>query len=174
MKELIRYGFILALICTLASGLLAGVNALTKSRILAQAQAEEEASLKEVLPQAEHFEPIKSGNDILYYKAHDKNGNLIGIVFKASGKGYSSVIETMAGMTKEGKITAIKVINQSETPGLGAGIAEKKFTTQFNGKNISELDDLQAITGATISSQAVIDAVKKRAQDLEGILKNEK
>jgi Na+-translocating ferredoxin:NAD+ oxidoreductase RnfG subunit len=44
MKEMVRYGFILSLICVVASGFLSGVNALTKSRILAQAQAEEEAA----------------------------------------------------------------------------------------------------------------------------------
>ncbi len=174
MKEMIRYGFILAVICVVASGLLAGVNVLTKSRILAQAEAEEEASLKEVMPLAEHFEAVKSGNDILYYKAHDKNGKLIGLAFKAAGKGYSSIVETMVGMAKDGKITAIKVLSQNETPGLGANVADSKFAAQFSGKDIPGLSEVQAITGATISSRAVIDAVKKRAQDLEGILKNAK
>ena len=47
MKEILRYGFILGLICIVASGLLVTVNSLTKSRIIAQAQEEEEASLRE-------------------------------------------------------------------------------------------------------------------------------
>ncbi len=174
MKEMIRYGFILGIICAIASGLLAGVNFITKPRILAQAKAEEESSLKQVLPEAVRFSEVKSGEEIIYYKAYDKAGNLVGVAFKAPAKGYSSTIETIAGMTKDGVITAIKILNQSETPGLGARIIEPEFTGQFINKNVPALNDVQAITGATISSQAVIDAVKKKAQEIKVLIKDEK
>lgn len=173
MKEMIRYGFVLALICMVASGLLAGVNSLTRARIIAQAQAEEEMSLKEVLPEAENFEPIKSGDDIIYYKALGKDGKLIGVAFKAAGKGYSSTIETMVGMLKDGTITAIKVVSQDETPGVGAGVVEPEFTGQFADKNALDLSGVQAITGATISSKAVIDSVKKKAQEVKVLIRDE-
>ena len=174
MKEMIRYGLILSLICVVASASLAAMNSLTKSRIIAQAQAEEEDSLKEVLPQAAHFEPVKKDDEIIYYKAHDKDGNLIGVAFKASQKGYSSVIETMAGMMKDGTISAIKILSQNETPGLGAGVAEDDFTGRFSNKNVQNLNEVQAITGATISSRAVIDSVKNKAQEIQELIKNEK
>lgn len=174
MKEMIRYGFVLALICTVASGLLAAVNSLTKPRIIAQAMAEEEMSLKEVLPEAASFEPVKSAGDIIYYKGLGKEGKLIGVAFKAQGKGYSSTIETMVGMQKDGTITAIKVVSQDETPGLGARIAEPGFNGQFSGKNALDLTGVQAITGATISSKAVIDSVKKKAAELQGLIKDER
>ncbi len=174
MKEMMRYGFILALICVVASASLAVVNYLTKSRIIALAKAEEEASLKEVLPLSEHFEPVKSGNDIIYYKAYNKDGKFIGVAFKAQGKGYSSTIETMTGMTKEGTITAIKILSQNETPGLGARVAESTFTGQFANKNIQGLNEVQAITGATVSSNAVIDSVKKKAEEIRALIKDEK
>lgn len=174
MKEMVRYGFILGLICLVASGLLAGVNSLTKSRIIAQAQAEE-SSLKEVIPEAVHFEPVKSKQgEIIYYKAHDKEGRLVGVAFKTSGKGYSSTIETMVGMKKDATITTIKILSQNETPGLGAQITQPQFTRQFTLKNIGNLNEVQAITGATISSKAVIDSVKKKAQELKGLIKDEK
>ncbi len=173
MREMVRYGFILALICTVASGLLAAANSLTKPRIIAQAQAEEEISLKEVLPEAAVFEPVKSAGDIIYYKALGKDGKLIGIAFKAQGKGYSSLVETMAGMRKDGTITAIKVVSQDETPGLGANVVELEFTGQFAGKNALDLAGVQAITGATISSKAVIDSVKRKAQELKALIKDE-
>lgn len=174
MKEMVRYGLILSLICALASVSLAVVNSITKVRIIAQAEAEEEASLKEVLPEATHFEPVKSGNDIIYYKAHNKDGKFIGVAFKASAKGYSSIIETMAGLTLDGKITAIKILNQNETPGLGARVTDLSFTGQFANKNIRGLNEVQAITGATISSKAVIDSVSKKAQEIKELIKNEK
>ncbi len=169
---MVRYGFILALICFVAAGLLAGVNSLTKSRIIAQAQAEEEASLKEVIPEGEQFEAVKKDGEILYYKARDKAGKLIGVAFKASGKGYSSTVETMVGMLSEGTITAVKVLNQNETPGLGARITEPEFAGQF--KNTQDLSNIQAITGATISSKAVIDSVAKKAEEIKALINNEK
>ncbi|MDD2751828.1 MAG: FMN-binding protein [Candidatus Omnitrophica bacterium] len=165
MRETMRYGFILAVICMLAAGLLAGVNALAKEKIISQALAEEKASLKEVFPQAAAFEPIESDGEVIYYRALDAQKQLIGAAFKASGKGYSSTIETMAGMLKNGQITAIKVLAQNETPGLGARITEPEFTGQFINKK--DLSQVQAITGATISSKAAIDSVnQKKAQVL--------
>lgn len=174
MKELVRYGLILAMICVVAAGLLAGVNSLTKSRIIAQAQAEEEASLKEVIPEGEYFEAVKSDSDIIYYKAYDKGKKIVGVAFKASGKGYSGTIETMVGMKNDGTITAIKILSQNETPGLGAGVTKPSFTEQFNHKNIQDLSQVQAITGATISSKAVIDSVQAKAKEIQELIKDER
>ncbi len=174
MKEMIRYGFVLALICIIASGLLAGMNLLTKSRILAQAQYEEGSSLKEVVAQGERFEAVKEKGEVLYYKAYDRQGLFVAVAFKAQGKGYSSTIESMVGMTRDGVITAIKILSQNETPGLGTRVAEPAFTAVFGNKKASDLAGVQAITGATISSHAVIDSVKKRAEEIKGMIKNEK
>lgn len=176
MKEMLRYGLILAFICMIASGLLATVNMFTAPRIIAAAQAEEEASLKEVMPAADRFEAVKdsAGQELLYYKAFDKQGKMTGVVFKASGKGYSSVIQTLAGMFPDGSLSAIKVVSLSETPGLGMRVTEDKFTGQFKGAFGTELSGVQAITGATISSRAVIDSVKEKAQEVEDLLKSDK
>lgn len=174
MKEMVRYGLTLALISILAAGLLSGVNSLTKGRILAQAQDEEQASLKAVLPNAEHFEPVKKREYILYYKASDENGRFIGVAFKADADGYSSTIETMVGMLKDGTITTIKVLSQNETPGLGTRVSEPSFTGQFSNKDIQGLNEVQAITGATISSAAVIDSVKEKTVEIQELLKDEK
>jgi electron transport complex protein RnfG len=174
MKEIARYGFILTLICVISAGLLAGVNVLTRPKILAQALAEEQAALKEVMPGAVKFSEVKAGQDILYYKAFDSRDNLIGFVFKASGKGYSSVIETLTGTLPDGKISAIKIISLNETPGLGMRITENNFTSQFNNQDALNLSAVQAISGATISSRSVIDSVEKKAQGLQELIKNEK
>jgi len=135
-------------------------------------KTEEEASLKDVMPLAERFEAVRRGEEIIYYKALDKSGDCIGVAFKASGKGYSSVIETMVGMKNDGEITAIKVISQNETPGLGTEVAGPLFTGRFSGKTPDNLKDIQAITGASISSQAVIDSVEKKAKEIRELLKN--
>lgn len=196
MKEIVRYGFILALICIIASGLLAAVYSLTKARIIAQLKAEERAALLEVLPEGINFEPVKADGNIIYYKAYDKESELAGVAFKTSAKGYSSQIDTMAGITQDGTITAIKILNQNETPGLGTKIIEvsddttiwdvargrkktkeiKKpwFQERFRSKRIEDLKNIQAITGATISSKAVIDSVEKKAKEIKELIENGK
>ncbi|MBU0547321.1 MAG: FMN-binding protein [Candidatus Omnitrophica bacterium] len=174
MKEVARYGFILALICIIAAGLLAGVNTLTRSKIAAQAQAEEQAALKEVMPQAAKFTEVKLGQEKLYYKAVDTQDNLIGFVFTANGKGYSSVIKTLTGMFLNGKISAIKVMSLNETPGLGMRVTKNSFTRQFNNQDALSLSGVQAITGATISSKAIMNSVVKKAQEIKELIKSEK
>ncbi len=188
---MLKYGIILGLICLIATGLLASVNSLTKPRIIAEAQKEIEASLKEVLPEAKNFEPVKFQNETLYYKGFAENNALTGVAFIARGKGYSSLIETMVGMKPDGTIIAIKVLSQNETPGLGSRISEIKdnttifdilkgkkqntslkpwFQEQFSGKKISQIDNINAITGATISSRAIINVVKNKAVEIQKLI----
>ena len=140
-----------------------------------QAKQKEEKILLEVLPQASHFEPVKSAcKEIIYYRAYSKDNQLVGAAFKASGKGYSSTIETMAGMTMDGKISAIKILSQNETPGLGNRITEDSFLAQFSGKDIPGLARAQAITGATVSSRAVMDSVGQKMQEIKTLIEDEK
>ncbi len=171
MKQMINYGLTLAIICMVATGLLAIVNSFTKARIEAQAQTEQDNSLKEIMPDAIRFEPVKTGEEINYYRVYGNANTLLGTAFKASAKGYSSVVETLVGMKTDDTITAIKIISQNETPGLGTRVTEPAFTGQFKGQNIDNLQ-LQAITGATISSKAVIEPVKKKGLEVKQL--NEK
>jgi Na+-translocating ferredoxin:NAD+ oxidoreductase subunit G len=170
MKDIIRFGSILAGICIVAGGLLAIMHLLTYPRIIALEKAREAASLREVMPGADHFEAVKfREEEVIYYKAYDKAGNLTGVAFKASGKGYSGIVETMAGMNLDGTITAIKILTQGETPGMGTRITEPSFLGQFTQRNMQDLAGVQAITGATISSRAVIEAVKNKAQEIKSL-----
>lgn len=141
--------------------------AVTGARSIAQAQ--DEASLREVFPETSHFLAIKNGEEIVYYKAEDRDGKMLGVVFKVVAKGYQGNIETLVGMFKDGTINTIKVLPQNETPGLGARVAEFNFTDQF--KNVKDFDQIQAIAGATISSTAVIDSVKKKAGEIRQLMK---
>ena len=174
MKEIIRYGLTLGVICILAGASLTAVHSLAQPKINAVALSEEEASLKDVLPEADHFEAVKGESGVLYYKAFDLNGQEMGVAFKAQGKGYSSTVVTMVGMTLQGQIQAIKVLSQNETPGLGAKVAEPDFAVRFSQKSLQDIDEVEAITGATISSRAVINSVAEKAKEVLGLLKDER
>ena len=90
-----------------------------------------------------------------------------GIVTSVAIKTFSD--NGFGGMLMDGTVTGYKVIEQKETPGLGTKIAESKFADQFIGLNSyhdqfklkKDGGEIDAVTGATISSRAVIDAVEK-------------
>ncbi len=185
----IKYAATLAIICLAASGLLSVVFNLTQPKILLQKAQEENAALKDVFPQAQNFKSIKEGEETIYYEALNKKDEVLGYCFKAVKKGYSSDIVTMVGMDKAGVINRIKILSQNETPGLGTKIAEviqketlwdivvKKikpssvtrpwFQEKFDNKNFKDLkDSVEVISGATISSSAVIDSIQDKAKDI--------
>ena len=74
----------------------------------------------------------------------------------------------MVGLLPGGAIHGIEVLSHLETPGLGAKIREAKFKDRFKKRNLSntkwavkkDAGDIDGITGATISSRAVIKAIK--------------
>jgi Na+-translocating ferredoxin:NAD+ oxidoreductase subunit G len=165
MKEMLRYGSILGVICCVSAGILAFVNALTAPAIAQQKLQQENAALAQVLPQAKEFLAREAEGAVDYYLAVDAGKKPVGFVFKAQGKGYSSVIEVMVGVDTGFAVTAMQVLSQNETPGLGTQIAEPSFLSQFTGKRPDTLEAVPAIAGATVSSSALKDAVIKTLQE---------
>lgn len=173
MKETLRYGLILGLICFLASSVLAVVNGITEPKIKLQKERKENLGLKEVVPQGEIFAPKFQEGKIIYYLVYNKAKRLEGFAIKTEAKGYSSNIETLAGLNLNLELGNIKLLSQNETPGLGNRISDASFLSQFKGKNLDSLAQVQAITGATISSSAVINAIKNKISELKSQLLEE-
>lgn len=166
VKETFRLGLILFTICFVAAGLLSVVHKLTATQIEIQKEKEEKLALEEVIPQAKNFEGVKENDEIIYYKALDQKNKIIGYVFKSKKRGYSSDIETIAGIDTKGKILAIRILSQNETPGLGSRVSEKEFTDRFKNKDLKTFNEIDTITGATISSSAVVDSVKTKLEEI--------
>lgn len=167
MREMLKYGFILGLICFLSSSVLAIVNSITEPKIKLQREKEEGAAFNEVMPESSGFKPRYRDEKIIYYTAYDTSNKLNGFIVKAKVKGYSADIETAAGLNLRLEIVNIKILSQNETPGLGNGITETAFLGQFKGRGMDNLHEVQAITGATISSGAVINSVRDKIQELK-------
>lgn len=177
-KEL-RLVVVLSVISILAGGVLAWVSSLTDPRIQAQTELKKKAALQEVLPDASTFQP----DEALLEKAHAaghrdlvesylgyQDTNQIGLVFVADVKGYSSTIRLSIGVSMDGRLSGIKVISQAETPGLGAKITDRDFLVQPAFREATVADQLavrkdrgrvDAVTGATISSRAVVRGVNQ-------------
>ncbi|MCK4993682.1 MAG: RnfABCDGE type electron transport complex subunit G [Candidatus Omnitrophica bacterium] len=171
---------IVALCCALT---LALIYYNTAPRIEEQKKMLLERSLNSVLS-ADRYEKYENG--MVYFEAYDKEGIVVGWCLSLSEKGYGGDINLLVGLDSNKKITGVKVLGHKETPGLGSQINEVKygqkdaaFLSQFNGKILEDIElvkgetkeNIQAITGATVSSRAVVDGVR---QGIEEFLKVKK
>ncbi|MFP4039747.1 MAG: FMN-binding protein [Desulfosudaceae bacterium] len=108
-----------------------------------------------------------------------RDNKVLGWVAKATGQGYADEIQLLIGLSpRAGKITGLFVLDQKETPGLGAKIVEPDWRAQFAGQTTDsklkvvkdgadERHEVDAITGATVSSQVVCNIVNKTVADLK-------
>jgi electron transport complex protein RnfG len=102
-----------------------------------------------------------------YFEA-TAGGKPVAFIASTAGKGYSSFIQMLVSLNTDMKISDVKVLSMNETPGLGDQVLEKSFLDQFKGKSISQIvlikketkENIQAISGATISSRGVTNGVR--------------
>lgn len=165
MDRIIKLGLTLAIFCVISAGMLAYVFMMTGPRIEANAETSFEGSLREVLPGAEGFKPVPAapGAKSEIYEG-TAGGSIVGYAVKVAPRGYSGEIVMLVGVDPELHVKGMKILNQRETPGLGTHVEKPKFQQQFIGKGLKDAiepkKDIDAITGATISSRAVCEGVK--------------
>ena len=169
-KAVLKPAVSLFLICLIVTALLAGVNMLTADRIAALAVQTAEDSQKVVLPNAASFEEVDEDT----VKGLDGSGQLAGYVITTEAKGYGGTIEVMTGITADGSVSGVVLLSQNPKPPASAPTPLRK---DFHGTNTNSRQfrraasrslnpprrrrrpDSVAMTGATITSQAVTDAV---------------
>lgn len=176
-STLINMVVALLVITAISGGLLGLVYGMTKDTIAEVDQKKNAAAIAEVLGTDENsrLETVTK-DDLTYNLAYDAQGNLLGAAVKTfSNAGFSGRIELMVGLLADGTINKVSVLQQSETPGLGANMVNPKFKDQFDGKNPASFKlsvtkdggDVDAITAATISSRAFSEAVQLACDGFE-------
>ena len=124
-KDILKPALILFVICLVVTALLAGTNLLTKDKIAEQSALEAEQSRKVVLSDADSFEEADG------YYIGKANNETVGYVFQTEAKGYGGAVKVMTGISADGQITGVVILEHSETPGLGANAEKASFTDQF-------------------------------------------
>ena len=142
--------------------LLAGVNALTAPRIAENNELEKKNAIAAIFPSSDDCQLTDisaDGVELVYLVL--KDGDLLGYAASVSTMGFGGEIELMVGVTAEGTVRGIKVVSHSETPGLGSRVDDEGYLSQYAGLggNLSIGSDVDAITGSTISSKAVLRGV---------------
>lgn len=170
-KEIIVPAVSLFLICVVVTALLALTNAVTAPKIDALAVETQEAAKKQVLSSAASFseekQVEKDGVSYTYYDGLASDGNVMGYVFVTSAKGYGGDISVMVGVLGDGTVAGVNILSINETAGLGMNAKNQSFLDQFLGKsgeigvakNNPSDTEIQALTGATITSSAMATAV---------------
>lgn len=178
MKDFIRLAGTLCAITFIAAALLGFVNDLTEDRIAAAKEEKQQSAMKALLPKAESFEELDGHEDI--FVGFDADGQAAGFCLNTTASGYGGDIEMMVGVNDELKLAGIEILSNSETPGLGANCTKAEFKDQFAGLEVpitvvkgggaNGEDEVNAITGATITSRAVVKGVDDACVYLNQVL----
>lgn len=178
MKETIKLGITLLLITAISGAVLAVTNSFTGPIIEEIRREASFSALREIFPDAEDFQPLEEDeladimakNEVVREINQALDGDaVVGYAFKVVTGGYGGDVATMVGIHADGTIAGIKVVENSETPNLGTKIEDKSFTDSFKEKatdselmyvdNPSADNEVQAISGATVSTKAVVKGV---------------
>lgn len=190
MNLMTKMILVLTVLTMVAGALLSSWDGYTRPMIEAYRLQELKKAIAEVLPPYESYEELNTTDMTLYIGKNSGETEPVGIAFTAEGNGFQGKISIMVGISTDFKnINKIKILEQMETPGLGTKIivdpTNKKdpawFPNQFSGlltepqidvvKNIapSKPTEIQAITGATISSKAIATILNADIQTAKSI-----
>ena len=156
----------LAVIVIVSVVLLIAVNSITSSIVESRKREEIKGILENIFPEMSQYE-LEDEVYIIY-----EDGERAGYAFIARGSGYGGDIDILVGLDNGFGIKGVSILSQTETPGVGSRITESLFTDQFKGLSASDIalksegGKIDAITGATISSRAVVDAIQKKMVEI--------
>jgi electron transport complex protein RnfG len=180
MRDIIKTALILTAICIVVTGALATTYFFTKD-IIVQRTASDAAAIRATIIKADKYDlydasavitagGVKYSGIVDVYKAVNADGTSGGWIITASSRGYSGPIQVVTGIATNGTITNTKISQITETPGLGMKALDAKFLSQLSGflpksalKTVktpkTAPEQIEAISGATITSDAVVKAV---------------
>ncbi len=185
MKDSIRMIVVLTFFAVLSGGILGWFNTYTAPRVEENQKRALMESLKAVTgfnPSSDRYEVVVSDKKFSIYRIIS-DGSVKAYAIVSQGSGYQDIIRLIFGVKPDfSSIIAMKILEEKDTPGLGAKIESKEYLSQWRGKSANvtlklvkspttKPDEVQAITGATISSTAVLNIVNKALKKARKILK---
>lgn len=153
---------VLVAICAISSVLLGVANYVTAPIAAAQEAERAQQTYAALMPEAASFEELDCDVEgcTAALAARDASGATVGYVVVAQSKGYGGEVPIAVAFDADGVAENVVAMDNSETPGLGQRVSEESFIGQFRGRGAEELQlsDIDTISGATISSKAVLAA----------------
>jgi electron transport complex protein RnfG len=162
----------LTIACFISGAIIAATYFITAPVAVKTAAGIKTDAMKSLVVGAQKFTPVK--NKAEWFTA-EKDGKVVAYVVPASSKGYGGPISMLVSVTPQGKVVDFAILDSNETPGLGQNADKEPFKGQFKGKGTKDLvvvkdktkvNNIQAMTGATISSKAVTKGIKEAVQQV--------
>jgi len=168
-----KIAFNLAAACFISGIVIGSVYFVTAPVAAQKAEEMKQDSMKSLVPDAEHFTEV-AGHDGWF--AAEQGGQAIAYIVPSESKGYGGKIKMLVAVTADAKVIDFSILEHNETPGLGDNAQKPAFRQMFAGKGADKLEvtkdpgnkeNIQAMTGATISSRAVTKAVREAVEAIE-------
>lgn len=178
-NSIFKIGINLTIACLLSGVIIAATYAVT-APVAAQERVNlKNQAMKELVADAQEFKPIAGKTE--WYAAM-KDGQVIAYVVPAESKGYGGAIKMLTAVSPEGKTMDFKILSHNETPGLGDKAGDDKFRKQFAGKDAVAMEvvkvptdkNIQALTGATITSRAVTKGIREAVEEVVVYISSQK
>ena len=150
---------VLLLICLFSGLILAAVNSVTAPIIAANQEAQAQATYIALLPEADSFSELSTTVEGVSNVLQADNG--AGYIVVAAAQGYKGDVVATVAFDNNGSILGLSMTADDETVGLGTRVTEEEFTGQFVGLPAENIDyaDVNAVSGATYSSTAAVEAI---------------
>ena len=184
MNKVVQMLLVLTGIGIISGGLLAMVDGWADPLIAANKKAETEAAIFRVQSEGKSYEALNNAG-FEVYKVKNEKAEEVGYALVYEGNGFQGKIRLICGLSADlEKILALEILEQVETPGLGTKVTETPFTDQFKQLKTSPLinwvkgvepenpNEIQAITGATISSKAVVAIINSGIEKMKKLRDN--
>jgi len=162
----------LALTCLVSGAILAAAYYITNPIAVEKAKLMEKQSMQALVPDADSFKAVGTEGKIT---EADASGKAVAYIVSVAPKGYGGAIDMLVAVSPDGKVENFSITSSNETPGLGSRASQPAFMDQFKGKTSDKLsvtkdtsnkDNIQAMTGATITSKAVTAGVKEAVDEV--------
>ncbi|MBQ8465341.1 MAG: RnfABCDGE type electron transport complex subunit G [Alphaproteobacteria bacterium] len=178
-KEMTRLIKVILTVAVVSGLVLSFIHLLTEKPIQEAQNKLISESMKEVVAAEFNNEPFKEKIIVKRGKAKytiypaRQDGYVTSLIMKThSNKGYGGRLDVLVGFSLDGAVGNYKVIKHQETPGLGSKVNDESFKKNIIGKKPNEESfkvrqdggEIDAITGATITSRALIDAIQRAYQ----------
>lgn len=164
MRDLLRLVLTMTIVGVVSAAVLTAANAVTEPVIIERQEEEYRQTLEGYYPDLASFETREIGEmrcDII----KDRQEEMLGVMATVETQGYDGAITYNLAVDADGHIAGVKIVSHTETKGIGSVIAEPEFQKRLVGKSFQDPlqpgVDVDAVSGATISSSAMINSVRE-------------
>lgn len=165
-------GLKLLLICAVIAGIVSFVYSLTLKTYEANIQNTKNAAIGKIFSKdAPDCKELAKEKGTVVYEVYEKD-QLIGYCVESTANGFGGSMGLMIGYTTKQTVVGVELISHSETPGLGSKAGDAAFLSQFKDQSgeIAFGEGVDAISGATVSSEAVLEGVNRATAALQEAL----